>query len=99
MGLESLSASEDVTGDLSASVCVAQEPHELVGDEVVSCYCCCPCCGCVSRGSVDAHVTINQRCFVPGETLCINGRVTNRTGSTLPNVHASIKKVCLSHCV
>ena len=63
----------------------------MVGDEVTTCCCC---CACVNRGTVDARVSINKRCFVPGESIVVNGQVTNHTTSTVPFVRAALRKVC-----
>lgn len=71
--------------DLNREPATLQEPFTLQENKDVS-YCCCV------SGLVDASFTINRRCFVPGETIVINGQIINNSNSTISQTTTTLKE-------
>lgn len=65
--------------DLNLEQPSLRETYQMTQEKDVACCCCC------ISGLVDAMITVNRRCFVPGETICIILKVTNNSNSTIPN--------------
>src|ERR1051325_11317381 len=55
-------------------------------DLTVSCYC-------LAQGSVSAEFTIGKRGYVPGESICISGRVQNDTNLKLDFTRVTLLQV------
>jgi len=53
-----------------------QEP-QVIHSEAPASGCCCV------AGIAEINATINRGCFVPGETIFIDGEIVNRTNSTV----------------
>lgn len=62
-----------------------KEPCELTSDKEVSCCC-------WKGGSVSAAVTLNKRCYVPGETIFFNARVNNSSTDDVTATRATLKQ-------
>ena len=50
-------------------------------------------CCCFIKGSVEATIRMNKRCFVPGETLRITGLVVNHSSTKIKSVTATLVQV------
>jgi len=53
-----------------------QEP-QVIHSEAPASGCCCV------AGFAEINVTINRGCFVPGETIFIDGEIANRTNTNV----------------
>ena len=63
-------------------------PCETSNDAVVS-----RCCW--TSGAVSATMSLNKRCYVPGETIFINAEINNNSRTDVKRTRASLKQVCL----
>lgn len=67
--------------DLNLEQSYLRDSYRMTQDKDVGCCCC-------ISGVVDATVDINRRCFVPGETIYMNVKITNNSNSQIPNCSA-----------
>lgn len=49
-----------------------------------------PAIGCCVRGFIEINATVNRGCFVPGETLLIDGEIANRTNINIKHSKITI---------
>jgi len=52
-----------------------------------------PAIGCCVRGFIEINATVNRGCFVPGETLLIDGEIANRTNINIKHSKITIYQV------